>query len=479
MKRNRNENIKTETSENKRIKVTPKEQENDKTFQPGEEVLKNIKIHPLLQMPLRTQHTERDDGVSTSLNLMSSEKVKNPLLSDWKQREGFIINPYINQSDLSLVPERKKRVIRINEPGKYIERAKHLRERSRQERLVLEHEMELKRLKLVPDESIGEDRYGEEHEEAPPYIEWWDAPFLKSGMHRGSKYEGCGEDVVTYKDEDSEDNPITSYIQHPVPLEPPWVRLMPDPKPLFLTKKEQKQLRKNRRMLVMKEKQDRVKLGLDAAPKPKVKLKNLMNVLTNETIKNPTEVEIRVREEIQERADEHRRMNEERKLNKEERRYKIEQKVKQDQSRGIYRCVFAVVRLVNPKHVYKVDMNARQLMLTGVCVSLENERSLIIVEGGAKSVEKYKRLMQRRIDWTANEIPRKNKGEEEEELVVELEDLSKNRCDKVWEGEVAEAKFHKWTEYTFESEEQLVEFLGKYGMENYWRQSLYVGREQQ
>ncbi|ODQ45398.1 hypothetical protein PICMEDRAFT_171878 [Pichia membranifaciens NRRL Y-2026] len=484
MKRGRNAKLGPNVEVKKRARIGVTEHENVKEAKDEEEILKNIKIHPLLQMPLGTQKMGQDDNDISDKKRSSKTvpKIKNPLLSDWKQRDGFTINPYIDQSDLSIVPERKSRALRINEPGKQIERANNLRQRAKQERLELEHQEELKKKNLVPDERIGEDRYGDEFAEPPPYIEWWDVPFLKNGMRRGCRYEGCGEEVVTYKDENSEDNPITSYIQHPVPIEAPWERLIPTPKPLFLTKQEQKRLRKNRRMLLMKEKQDRIKLGLDAAPKPKVKLKNLMNVLTNETIRNPTEVEMRVRQEIQERADEHERMNAERKLNKEERRHKVEQKVEQDRSRGIYSCVFVVQRLVNPKHLYKVDMNAKQLMLTGACLRLRRGRSLVIVEGGLRGVEKYKSLMMRRINWTANESPRTKDGDSPTTApgpgpALLLEDLSDNRCDRVWEGEVPEARFHKWTEYTFESDEAIIEFLSKYKLENYWRQSVYLEQE--
>ena len=52
---------------------------------------------------------------------------------------------------------------------------------------------------------------------------------------------------------------------------------------------------KNERQLKQQEKQDRIKLGLDPPPPPKVKLSNLMNVLTNESIKDPTAVENRVK----------------------------------------------------------------------------------------------------------------------------------------------------------------------------------------
>lgn len=432
------------------------------------EILNNTKIHPLLQINNK-KGNEKEDNNNTDDddNKNNKNKIKNPILnSDWKhRREGFIINPYINQNDFSIVPERKKILLKINEPGKFIERGKIIREKLKEERIENAKQEKLKELNLIPNYKIGEELYENEFKESPPYIEWWDIPFLRNGDKRGIKYINTNKENVNYKDEDSEDNPITSYIQHPVPIEAPWTRLIPQPKPLFLTKKEMKRLRRNRRMNLMKEKQDKIKLGLEPIPKPKVKLKNLMNVLTNETIKNPTEVEMRVRREIQEREDQHNLLNKERKLNKEERKEKNERKNEEDKKRGLFRCIFKINRLVNPKHKYKINMNAIQLMIKGVCLNYQNGKSLIITEGGFKSIEKFKKLMLRRINWKENEIPKRIEGED-----FELEDLKSNECELLWEGEITEGKFQKWSIYDYENEQEIIEFLDRFGMENYWRQ---------
>lgn len=441
------------------------------------EILDSIKIHPLLQLSNKNKEDKKDEVVK---DVNKKVIINNPLLNDWKQRAGYVINPYIEQSDISMVPVRKKTLsLKMNEPGKYIRRGEIIREKLREERLDREKEAELKRLNLIPDKSIGEDKYEEEFKEPPPYIEWWDLSYLKKGDRRGCKYEGISEEVVNYKDSESEDNPITSYIQHPVPIESPWSRIIPKPKPLYLTKKEQKRLRKNRRMIALQEKRDKIKLGLEPVPAPKVKLKNLMNVLTNETIRNPTEVEMRVRSEIQEREDLHHKMNAERKINKEDKKVKIERKNQEDKEKGIIRCVFGIKRLINPKNIYKVDMNAKQLMINGVCLNLKGGKSIVIVEGGYKSIEKYKKLMMRRIDWSKNEVARDRRKQEERDLKeekeetnkeVELEDLSNNRCELIWEGEVIEEKFSKWSKYDYNMENEIEEFLSKFGMENYWQQ---------
>jgi U4/U6 small nuclear ribonucleoprotein PRP3 len=439
--------------------------------------LSNIKIHPLLQMQMKGEEQQisesMEDASEGSVKRAKLSKAEsraiaaNVLKSDWKKRDGFVVNPYLNQNDqfefeseLKFRADNRKRVINfesINEPGKQRLRGQELRERLRAERIEREKEEELKRLNLIPNVELGEDKYIEYALDVPPYVEWWDKGYLKNGGRKGYD-ERLGED--------DEDFNISSYIHHPVPTNPPWTRFIGDVKPMFLTKKEQRKMRKNRRMIEMRDKQDRVKLGLSMAPEPKVKLKNLVNVLTNESIKNPTEVEMKVRQDIAERKAEHERMNLERKLNKEDKKEKIERKLNEDISKGIYSCVFGIRKLANPKHAYKVDMNAKQHGLNGVCVSVPSRGSLglVIIEGGQKSVEKYRRLMMNRIDWTVNE---RKRGDDEN---APLENLANNLCELIWEGEIEDFRFRKWSSYKFDDGGRVIEFLMKHGVDNYWKQ---------
>lgn len=434
----------------------------------GNQMLQNMPLHPLLQGDISKLMKGSEAGIAEEngrgYGRGQKKNVLNPILSDWKQREGFTLNPYVEQDEISRRPEHRRVVINLNRGGSGVvsqsERAQNVRDRIREERLANEREEELRRLNLVADISRGEEKYEEEGLRMPPYVEWWDEKYLKK-KGRVSGYK----EVIYGKDSQPDEDPITSYIQHPVPLDAPWRKLRVELKPLYLTKQERKKLRRNRRMAETKEKQDRIKLGLESVPKNKVKLKNLVNVLTNESVLNPTEVEMKVREEIAERKSGHERMNEERKLNREDRREKVERKREEDVRRGLFCGVYCVGRLVNPKHRYKVDVNAKELGLHGVCLTLVGGKSVIIVEGGIKTLEKYKALLLRRIRWQENE---RAKGARED---CELEDLATNSCTLVWEGELPDFRFHKWTSYVFEEEASVLEFLSKFGVENYWREA--------
>ncbi|VEU19916.1 DEKNAAC100515 [Brettanomyces naardenensis] len=432
----------------------------DKGVAEDDLVMNSIKIHPLLQ----GSQGERAGSPLTFDWKAEKHSVKDPVKSsNWKSRKGFIINPYLDQSSISAAPERTKRLLEFNPRGKYIEQAEELREKWKEEEKEKLRQEELKSLNLVPDEKSGEQYYAPM---LPPGIEWWDRQLVKGGSYKDIN----NLDNLTYRDPTDEENPITSYIQHPVTIPAPWEKNLPLPKPLFLTKKETKRLRKNERLISMRERQDKIKLGLEPAPPPRIKLKNLMTVLTNETIKNPTEVEMRVKREVEQRKIVHDKMNKERELTKDQRNDKLMQKIENDRAEGCHSCIFKINRLVNPKHLYKVDINAKEFKLTGLCINLEGGMSLVIAEGGHRALKKYKRLLLRRIKWQENEVPKR--AIESDAPVQPLEDLSTNSCGLIWEGELPKQHFLKWTIYDFNDEGDIVNLLSRYRLENYWRQAV-------
>ena len=90
---------------------------------------------------------------------------------------------------------------------------------------------------------------------------------------------------------------ISNLIEHPIQLRP-MESSRPVHVPMFLTKKEHKKLRRQNRRENWKERQDKIRLGLLPPDEPKVKMSNLMRVLGNEQIMDPTKVEAQVRAQI-------------------------------------------------------------------------------------------------------------------------------------------------------------------------------------
>jgi len=198
---------------------------------------------------------------------------------------------------------------------------------------------------------------------------------------------------------------ITIYVQHPIPLPAPWEDRVESVRPLMLTKKEQKKMRRQRRAADLRDKQDRQKMGLIPPDPPKVRLANLMKVLTSAAVQDPTKVEARVRREVALRREKHERDNAERQLTPEQKREQKERKKEKEEQKGVYGACFKIEYLVNNAHKFKIKANADQLGLSGLCI-FHPDFALVYVEGSAASIKHYKRLMTVRIDWTEEARPR-------------------------------------------------------------------------
>lgn len=379
-------------------------------------------------------------------------------------------NPYFDASlgpKTATLKSRHSKQLIFNQKGKYIQQATALRRQAALEQMK----------KRIAESSrkagIDEDLDTEKAflVQAPPEIEWWD-----EGLVNGPSYSSI-DDPTNLKIE-TPDSVITVYIQHPVALEPPQEKNMPPPKPMFLTAKEQAKTRRQRRMADLKEQQAKIRLGLEPAPPPKVKKSNLMRVLGEEAVKDPTAVEARVNREIAERAQKHLEMNEDRKLTKEQFHEKLAEKQAQDAAKGIHIAVYKIDSLANGRHRFKISKNAEQHALTGVCIQ-HPRFCLVVVEGGAHSMASYRKLMLQRIDWTENNsAPNAAVRDGNKEALVEwlraetdhgnLKDLSLNKCELVWEGEEKARVFRKWGSRVCETDAAAKEALSRAKMESFW-----------
>lgn len=123
-------------------------------------------------------------------------------------------------------------------------------------------------------------------------------------------------------------------------------------------------------------------------------------------------------------------------------------------------------------------------------VVLHPTMNLVIVEGGAHSIRAYKKLMLNRIKWSENTLPLSaatpttftgpvdEKGSKQSTARNSwlnpvdddgsLKDLSKNRCQLVWEGEERAKRFKRWYSRVCETDGEAREALRRSGMENMW-----------
>ncbi len=337
----------------------------------------NVGIHPMLQDlgDAKPTGNTADSGASlrSASGAVKSFKAK-PSMTENRN------NPYLETAATGPTGKaRASRPLVFNQKGVYIQQANAFRGQAALEAMKKRIAGQTRRAGL--DEDLDAEKAFTV--EPPPDVEWWDEGIC------GDNYDAI-DDPTTLKIE-TPDSIVTELIQHPVLIEPPQDALAPAPKPMYLTPKEQKKLRRQRRMAEMKEHQAKQRLGLEPAPAPKVKKSNLMRVLGEEAVKDPTAVETRVNKEIEERYDKHIEDNEERRLTKEQRHEKLAANQEKDAAKAIHILAFKIGSLANGQHRYKIGVNAEQLALTGVCV-VHPKFNLLVVEGGEYSVNKYKKV---------------------------------------------------------------------------------------
>ncbi|QPH10136.1 hypothetical protein C2857_001318 [Epichloe festucae Fl1] len=408
--------------------------------------------------PVAHQRAPQTSRVSVATNARAPELPK--------ERLG-LNNPYVdeNMSAQSIGSrQREPRRLVFNQKGKYIQQANALRRQAALETMKKRIAEQTRKAGINEDLDIEKNFVID----PPPDIEWWD-----EGLVDGANYAEI-EDTKKLKIHGPE-TIVTEYIQHPVALAPPQDRHIPEAKAMFLTSKEQAKIRRQRRMAELKEMQAKIRLGLVPAPPPKVKKGNLMRVLGDVAVKDPTAVEARVNREIAERHQRHLDSNEARKLSNEQKTEKLIKNQQKDADRGIHILAFKIASLANGQHRYKIGVNAAQMALSGTCI-MHPKFNLVIVEGGAWSIGKYKKLMLSRIDWTENSPSRRREDDnapEKEWLQAEnsdgvLKDMSLNHCTLIFEGEQKARAFRKWSTKVCETDSEARDILARAKMDNFW-----------
>jgi len=165
-------------------------------------------------------------------------------------------NPYFDASlgaQTATLKARNRRELAFNAKGKYIQQAALQRKQQKLEEMK-------QRIQASAKKAFDKGDPSEKNFiiEAPPVsfysrfddqwarllmemqeLEWWDENLVKKKSY---------DSIHDMMDWDGPDSVITHYVQHPVLLEPPSTRLIPEPKAMYLTKTEQAKLRRQRRM---------------------------------------------------------------------------------------------------------------------------------------------------------------------------------------------------------------------------------------
>jgi len=259
-------------------------------------------------------------------------------------------------------------------------------------------------------------------------------------------------------------------VQHPVPVKPLGWKDKSDVVPtVYLTEKERKRQRRLKRAEKLQEVRDQQALGIIPPPEAKLTLGNFMKVMGDSAVMDPSKMEAAVRKQVQSRLDKHDAENESRKLTKEEKKEKKERKRKEDTTEGVKVAAWWIKDFGHKLLRAKVDLNAQQYNLTGLVVErgLGKGGWIVVVEGGPKGVNKFKRLMDVRIKWRGEGLEESSDEEESDDEEGEGARRSKynrdNVCRLLWEGGAPQRKFVGFAFKEAKSEGEAKNVLKEYG----------------
>lgn len=284
-------------------------------------------------------------------------------------------NPYLQH----LTGVKKKRPsttkpLALNTPGKFVK----LREKEKEEdellALMREVETEIDTNPVAHTPSIVCD-------------DWWDKPFLN-------------------EDGSLKSFPFDDILYDPEPVGLPLAlseSITAKPKPLFLTKAEQKKIRRERRLAEQRDRQEQIRLGLLPPEQPKQRLSSLITMGTKQlnevgdAVAEPTARESAIREAMAARQAQHEAMNQERALDAIGRREKLIKKYREDLTEGQVYCLLVKIEShVGGKELFKLTANARQNHLLGLLAVCEGSTA-IFVEGGQAAIKRYRHLVLNRM----------------------------------------------------------------------------------
>ncbi|XP_065087671.1 U4/U6 small nuclear ribonucleoprotein Prp3 [Ochlerotatus camptorhynchus] len=342
---------------------------------------------------------------------------------------------------------RNKRALRFHEPGKFQQMAERLRMKSQLEKLQNEISQIARKTGISSATKLALIApKADTHSNEVPQMEWWDSVILTDDLNTLDK---SGRISIR-------ESAITNLIEHPTQMRPPNESSRPVYLPVFLTKKERKKLRRQNRREAWKEEQEKIRLGLEPPPEPKLRISNLMRVLGTEAVQDPTKIEAHVREQMAKRQKAHEEANAARKLTDDQRRDKKVRKMKEDTSLGVHVSVYRIRDLHDQQSKkFKVETNAKQLFMTGVCI-LFRDCCVVVAEGGPKQQKKYKRLLLHRIKWEEDSVKNADGNE------------VPNSCVLVWEGTAQRRHFGEFKYKSFPMEKSAREFFQKHHVEHYW-----------
>ena len=390
--------------------------------------------------------------------------------------------------------------LHFSEQGSHIKKAEVIRKKEISKQLGINEEQ--KEEQIIETPTVEDDlktkimrKIGQLKTLDPiPDVEWWDNYLLPEEKTNFNASNSTRVDIESLSrplniedfkvsEEQFNSKKITHYIQHPIPLKnQDFEKVKAMTVPIMLTDKERKRLKKLKRAERVKERHEKISLGLMPAPEPRLRMSSFMRAVTAQAVADPSRVEKEVRRQEIERQKAHIEHNENRRLTKQQRADKFKSKMDRDARKETWAALFKIKSLKDPKNYFKIDKNAQQLYLNGICLYSEKMKeegghhhipNMIVVEGGKVAVRKYKKLLLRRIKWDGkaddnNDESSSSEDEDNQEEHKKHELKSTDNCSLVWEGTLQKRFFDNWKVIEIKSEHEALRSLSDRSCDHYW-----------
>ena len=271
---------------------------------------------------------------------------------------------------------------------------------------------------------------------------------------------------------------LISYTQHPTP-QINYAKDKEDSTNLqfILTKKEKRSLKKIYHEQKRKDEQEKIKLGLMKPKEKKLKYSNMIQLFSNASFSNPSQIYQKVENSYKEREKRMLEENAKNTLTKEQKKIKFKEKIDKDQEKGLYGYFFKINK------IYEIENNNRfnswmkifckKYKISGFLINFfKQNENFAYLEGGQKALNKIQRRIGNKLKIEQNNLRKKEeekKIKEKNENINEILEIKKvNNNDDInndyscilkWKGIIKKKNFYHFQILIKKNHQELLDFF--------------------
>ena len=283
---------------------------------------------------------------------------------------------------------------------------------------------------------------------------------------------------------------LISYTQHPTP-QVNYIKDKEDSTNLqfVLTKKEKRSLKKIYHEQKRKDEQEKIKLGLIKPKERKLKYSNMIQLFSNASFSNPSQIYQKVQNSYKERENRMLEENAKNALTKEQKRIKFKEKIDKDQEKGLYGYFLKIMKIYDVENYNRFNswmkIFCRKYKISGFLIHFyKTNENFAYLEGGQKALNKIQKRIGNKLIIEQNNLKKreedkrnkeKNKNEENKDKkdnnkkeIIEIK-IVKNNDDKIikndfscilkWKGIIKKKSFYNFQVLIKQNRQELLEFF--------------------